>query len=200
MSTPKAIKTNSAILAAARNVVRSRGIDALSMDQVAKEAGVSKGAVMYHFPTKKALQAALIQDYAEHMAGELHRHEARFEGDAIETFIPGYVEWFKSFDRDNRGWSSVGVQLLGQQSKDPALLKPVADFYEQLFSRVEKLPTKQRNKMLLAIMALEGFFFVHKFALANMDPERKTQILDMILEMTGTADVPAKNDASEEAE
>lgn len=185
MSSSKAIKTNAAILQAAREIVRTEGIERLSMDHVAQQAGLSKGAVMYHFPTKRALQAALIQDYAEHMSSELHRNESAFKGLPIETLLPGYVEWFRSFAADNHGWSSVGVQLLGQQARDPELLKPISDWYDNLYSRIEKLPAKQRSKMMLAIMALEGLFFVHKFGVGHMSPETRSDVLKLILEMTG---------------
>ena len=72
----KAQKTKADLLKAARAVLLSGGIARLSMDRVAEQAGVSKGAIMYHFPTKRALQAALIEDYAEHLDRELRRHEA----------------------------------------------------------------------------------------------------------------------------
>ena len=189
MSSNKSFKTHCIILQAARDIVRTEGIDHLSMDRVAQRAAVSKGAVMYHFPSKRALQAALLQDYAEHMTLEQRRHEALFEGSPLETLIPGYVEWFKSFAADNRGWSAVGVQLLGQQAKNPELLKPVSDWYDALYARLEKLPAKQRARMLMAVMTLEGLFFVKKFGLGHMDEKHCREILNLILELTGSSTV-----------
>lgn len=49
------------ILTAAQTVVRQNGTDALTLDAVAKEAGVSKGGLLYHFPTKEALIQGMIQ-------------------------------------------------------------------------------------------------------------------------------------------
>ncbi len=206
MPSNKAIKTNAAILKAAREIVRNEGIDNLSMDRVAKQAGLSKGAVMYHFPTKRALQAALLEDYAEHMDSELHRHEALFDGAPLEKLFAAYVAWFESFAHDNHGWSAVGVQLLGQQALDPELLKPVSDWYDHIYARLDKLPAKQRTKLLTAMMALEGLFFVHKFGVGHLDPARTQDVLKLIGEMTGTAGIkprgkaPAgENEASEPA-
>lgn len=190
MSSPKAIRTNSTILQAARDVLRTEGIEHLSMDRVAERAGVSKGAVMYHFPTKRALQSALIQDYAEHLESGLKAHEAQFKGDPIETLIPGYIQWFNDFSTDNNGWASVGVQLLGQQAMDPELLKPISDWYQKLYARIEKLPSKHRSKMLMAVMTMEGFFFVRKFGLDSMNQERRTEVMNLLLKITGTDEVP----------
>lgn len=193
MPSNKAIRTNAAILQAAREIVRNEGIDRLSMDRVAQQAGLSKGAVMYHFPSKRALQAALLEDYAEHMDGELHRHEAMFEGTSIERLMAGYIEWFCSFARDNHGWSAVGVQLLGQQARDPELLKPVSDWYDRLYARIDKLPPRQRAKFLTALMALEGLFFVHKFGVGNLGSERTREILKFIAESTGVEQISRLN-------
>lgn len=47
------------ILQVACRLVRKLGASHLTLDAVAKEAGVSKGGLLYHFPTKEALiQAA----------------------------------------------------------------------------------------------------------------------------------------------
>lgn len=43
------------ILAAARAIIIEKGTDSLSIDRVIKEAGVSKGSFMYHFPSRQAL-------------------------------------------------------------------------------------------------------------------------------------------------
>lgn len=55
-----------AIVVAARD-----GLLAMTLDNVAKEAGVSKGGVMYHFHTKEELIAAMLGDFGQRMVGQL---------------------------------------------------------------------------------------------------------------------------------
>ena len=43
--------TRATLLAAARQVLRRQGAT-LSLDAVAREAGVSKGGLLHHYPTK----------------------------------------------------------------------------------------------------------------------------------------------------
>lgn len=50
--------------AAAHRVVTS-GLDGLTLEEVAADAGVSKGGLLYHFPTKAALVETLIADVLE---------------------------------------------------------------------------------------------------------------------------------------
>ncbi len=48
------------VLAAAARHVREHGPATLTLDAAAEAAGVSKGGLLYHFPSKHALVAALI--------------------------------------------------------------------------------------------------------------------------------------------
>lgn len=163
MKSDKAKRTRESIIEAAREVIRGDGIDVLTMDRVAKEAGLSKGACMYHFKNKRELYAALIADYAQHLEGEQRRHEALFKGRPDETLVPGFIEWFKSFEKDTRAWADVGVALLSQFVHDEELMAPVYEWYERLFHRIDALPEDERVPAFVAIMALEGFFFTRKF-------------------------------------
>lgn len=54
-------ETRRALLDAAAVVIRTRGITA-SLDEIAREAGVSKGGLLYHFPAKEDLVNALAED------------------------------------------------------------------------------------------------------------------------------------------
>ena len=78
MASDKAIKTRQSILDAAKAIIIEEGIGALTMERAATKAGISKGACMYHFKSKRALQAALVEEYAAHLSSELARHEALF--------------------------------------------------------------------------------------------------------------------------
>src|SRR5258707_7167473 len=54
------------ILAAAMAVAKESGAGRLSLDAIARRAGVSKGGLLYHFPKKDALMRALVE---HHLAG-----------------------------------------------------------------------------------------------------------------------------------
>ena len=49
------------------------------------------------------------------------------------------------------------------------------DWYEKLYARINALPDDRRAETLVAIMALEGFFYTHKFGvdLAGSIAKRK---------------------------
>lgn len=60
-----------ALLAAAGQTVRERGVDALSLRELAREIGVSHGAPRRHFPDRQALLDALAEAGFERLGAEL---------------------------------------------------------------------------------------------------------------------------------
>jgi AcrR family transcriptional regulator len=53
------------IVEVARPLVRQKGIDAVSMDEIAKAAEVGPGTLYRHFPTKEALYDAILEAWVE---------------------------------------------------------------------------------------------------------------------------------------
>lgn len=187
MSSDKAKMTRAAMLRSARELIVERGIDRLSMDQLALRCEKSKGAVMYHFKTRRALLQALIEEYAEHMTERLCRNEAwavanlsdpeRDDEEArARALIAAYVRWFREFDADSSEWAQVGVSLLALASHDPELLEPVRAWYRRLIARAEALPFRIRSKVIFCLMAMEGLFFTRKFSLDGMTADQKEAV------------------------
>ena len=74
--------TRDIILSAAANIVMEQGVSRMTLGAVAQEAGVSKGGLLYHFPSKDAL----VQGMVEHMAQEYTaRIWAEYEKDDFGT-------------------------------------------------------------------------------------------------------------------
>lgn len=59
------------ILDGARSIFLAHGFDAASMNDIARQAGVSKGTIYSHFPSKDALFAALIREDKRQQAEQL---------------------------------------------------------------------------------------------------------------------------------
>ncbi len=74
------------ILDGARKVFLAQGFDAASMNDIAREAGVSKGTIYAHFNSKDALFAALIREDKRQQAEQLSIYDD-LEG-PIETVLP----------------------------------------------------------------------------------------------------------------
>lgn len=66
----------SELLDAAIRVLTRDGLGALTLDAVAREAGVSKGGLTHHFATKDALVTAMLEHFAQRLLRELDRFAA----------------------------------------------------------------------------------------------------------------------------
>jgi AcrR family transcriptional regulator len=73
----------SALLAAAERTVRERGVQDLSLRELAREIGVSHGAPRRHFPDRQALLDALAESGFERLGTEL-RAAADSAGDEFQ--------------------------------------------------------------------------------------------------------------------
>lgn len=58
-----AARNHAKVLAAARRLFARHGVDAVSMEQVAREAGVAKGTVFHRFGDRAGLARALLDDH-----------------------------------------------------------------------------------------------------------------------------------------
>jgi len=53
--------TKQKLLDAATEIIMDHGVHQLTLDEVAKTAGVSKGGLLYHYPSKEALLTAIVE-------------------------------------------------------------------------------------------------------------------------------------------
>ena len=70
-SKQKSVATRRRLVDAAVEVVRTRGIQGLTLQSVATEAGLSKGGLLYHFSSKEELVTALLHDAMERVDDDL---------------------------------------------------------------------------------------------------------------------------------
>jgi AcrR family transcriptional regulator len=84
--------TRQALISAARQRFEADGYSGTNLDDVAELAGVTKGALYHHFPTKRALYDAVVVDIQD----EIHVHASR-RADKAKTAWDKFVEAFVGF-------------------------------------------------------------------------------------------------------
>jgi AcrR family transcriptional regulator len=101
-STSKGSSPHDRILAAARRIATSRGLQALSVQTVATEAGVSKSAIGYHFGNKDGMVLELIGALADQEGEEAQRVAGRIE-DPAERFS-AYLALYRHLIQTSDHW------------------------------------------------------------------------------------------------
>jgi len=121
------------ILDAAEAIVHSRGVSGLTLEAAARDAGVSKGGLLYHFASKEALLDALLRRLAEYIERE---YEACV---AAQPPGPGRVaraelEWgFGEGELTcNERHDRAGAVFRAAFHHDPALLDPIRAVFARM--------------------------------------------------------------------
>lgn len=81
---PRAINARTRLLESARDVIRTKGFTATSVDDLCKTAGVTKGAFFHHFKSKEELGVAAADFWSETTSAMFagapyHQHDDPFE-------------------------------------------------------------------------------------------------------------------------
>lgn len=111
--------TRQRLLDAAEALARRQGPGNLSLDAVAAEAGVSKGGLLYHFPSKLKLLEALVDAHLSRMDAALRARQASGHPNAA---ITAYMDQFRG---DFLRHTPPATGLLAALAENPQLLDPV---------------------------------------------------------------------------
>ncbi|WP_085339306.1 TetR/AcrR family transcriptional regulator [Aquidulcibacter paucihalophilus] len=87
-------ETRKAILAAAKALFGTLGYYAVSIDQIAEDANVAKGAIYHYFSTKNLLFEAVLNDVGAAALKQLQA-EIVWQEDALATMMAGYRAFFE---------------------------------------------------------------------------------------------------------
>jgi AcrR family transcriptional regulator len=92
-------RTRAQLLEAAARVYARRGFESATLDEVAEEAGFTKGAVYDHFGSKENLLFALLD---EHLSGQIAEQIALFDPtvETAERPRAGADRWMRELDDD----------------------------------------------------------------------------------------------------
>lgn len=172
------------ILDAAEAIVRANGVGGLTLDAAAREAGVSKGGLLYHFGSKEALLTALLGRLAAFIAQDF---EATV---AAQVAGPGQVArailtWGFGLTPEamNERCERSAAVFLAAFHHDPALLDPVRAVIAHIRDAVaaDGLPPGHGGVILAAC---DGLFMARIFRLYV---PTEAQMRDMHATLSGLA-------------
>lgn len=157
------------LLQAAARVVERQGSAQLTLEAVAAEAGLSKGGLLYHFPTKQALIEAMVEHVVQEFTQDLERRPG--------TFLESYIR--ATFDY--RPELSVSSVLAAALSHDPPLLGPLQRGFETWRRQALKEGGPRANLIRLAV---DGLWFTELFGLAPLTSRERTRLERELLSLT----------------
>jgi AcrR family transcriptional regulator len=175
-------KTNDQILNVARDLLASGGLAAVSFDSIARRLGLTKQAVLYWYPSKLELQAALFLPWLEAEANLAIRSVAgsTTRDQAVGAFARAIAE-FHLDDLDRFRMMYLVPQTIRPGAGEPdnvalmARVHPVTDrIYGALAEKLDGDPIASRQKAFAIHSAVLGLVLMSGLADSLRDPLKHT--------------------------
>lgn len=164
--------TRERILAAVAAVAHEIGLAHLSLEAVAERAGVSKGGLLYHFPTKQALLLAVVENQIAltEKAIECASNRLGTSG-AVHALVYAFREMVRCKPQPPAG-------VIAAMAENPTLLEPVRAHNRRIADRLK--PSENPEAALIAFYAIEGMRALHLFQTDPLDAEERERVLEAI--------------------
>ena len=160
------------ILDAAQHVAARDGAAHLTLDAVAREIGMTKGGVLYNFPTK----ANLLQGMLERMVETFGRIvEERVAASGPEVRNPTLRATLEAYDYLERLDSNLFTAILAVAVNDPDLVEPVRALKNRLQAQV-MAEAADPDLAMVVMVAIDGLHFERMMRLPPTDPKQRAQI------------------------
>jgi AcrR family transcriptional regulator len=166
--------TKARILDAAEEVVLRDGVAHLTLDAAAAEAGLSKGGILYHFPTRDSLVAGMVAKIIEEFDRDI---DSRLEDDGepgcfTRAYIGATME--PSAPRPDRE-DRLGAALIAAAAAEPDLLVPLQEAAARWQDRLEHDGLDRTTATVLRL-ACDGLWMCDLFGLAPPATERRAAV------------------------
>lgn len=165
------------ILEAAEAVVVEVGAARLTIDAVAERSGISKGGVLYHFPSKEALLEGMVERHIER--GEKHR-EALLEslGDEPARALVGEIQFLLGpRDPDDRLRAAALLAVIANQ---PDMMRPIRSKQRRRFDDLAAMPGSFSQKAVVLLAAV-GLFLMELLQASPLSEEERESLYEEIL-------------------
>ena len=177
-NTRQAIDTKQKILQAAAQIINTSGVLSLTLEAVAKKAKISKGGLLYHFPSKDALMKGM-NDYL--LQGFIDEVERTASEDPCEK-----GKWTRSYTTITFNQPDdevdMNVAFLAAVATNPVLLKAMTEHLQVLQARIEN----DRIDSVVATvirLAVDGMYFNQLYGL-GLPEDVRGKVLNYLIALT----------------
>jgi len=171
-------RTRKAALDAALTIIARDGPGKLTLDAIAREAGMSKGGLMHQFPTKQAVLRALLEHQVAHFEA-LHKEYIAEKGATLaQPQLSAQIATLRAAAMQPQ---SIAVAFLGALVEDPALLSISR---ERDTERAEAIRVEAADPELAMLRraAAQGLTLSTIFGISEMPVKERARLFDLLLD------------------
>ncbi|SDN75962.1 TetR/AcrR family transcriptional regulator [Phyllobacterium sp. OV277] len=160
------------VLDAAESVVSKVGAAALTIDAVAKAAGITKGGVQYCFGTKGALIDAMLERWGQ----DYDTQVVQLTQKASASPIHAHLEATRKGDESS---NAKAASLMASLIQTPEHLGSTREWYRTRMADFD-LTTEEGRRARTAFIATEGVFMLRFFGFMEISEQDWNAIFDDI--------------------
>ncbi|MFD9487302.1 TetR/AcrR family transcriptional regulator [Streptomyces sp. NPDC059991] len=179
-ATEKSQVRRSELIATGRKLFADTSYDALSMDDIAKHAGVAKGLIYYYFKSKRGYYLAIVEDSVADLVARAASDAELPRAGCVHRTMEGYLVYAQHHQAAYRTIVTGGV---GFDTQVQAIRDAVR---EELIAAIAEGAYGRRDIPVLARLALLGWMGCVESVtlewLGTLEPDRAT-IRDLLVRM-----------------
>lgn len=189
----EALQTRDAVLQAAAQLLVQLGVGAFTIDAVAQQAGITKGGVLHHFPSKEALLVGLIDQVIETFDRRLNEELAAEPPGAPGRRLRAYIRTV--FAVRHADMQLVPV-LAAVVAADHRILgrHRILDRIRREFEESQRAAAEDGIDPIEATvlrLAVDGIVFARALGLDVLDAPTSQAVLDALLRRTAVPEATA---------
>lgn len=171
------------ILDAATRVIQRAGVTAVTFDYVAAESGLTRGGIMYHFPSREELLTALHEHQADAWDALMARTAGKSADEAtVDERLSAYVRVC------TESASRAELQLLLEAVSTPEHMSPWTAVMNRWAPPVDPAAVTQEDPeavwRLVARLAADGLWMHEALSDQPLSPEVRATIAELLTRRT----------------
>jgi AcrR family transcriptional regulator len=145
------------LIATGRKLFADTSYDVLSMDDIAKHAGVAKGLIYYYFESKRGYYLAIIEDSVAELVSRAAQDTELPRAERVYRTVDGYLRYAQSHQAAFRTivTGGVGFDTQVQSIRDAVREELIATIADGAYGRRD-IPMLARLALLGWLSSVEG--------------------------------------------
>ncbi|MBP1968323.1 AcrR family transcriptional regulator [Virgibacillus natechei] len=165
------------ILTAASKVVSEKGIFNLTLEAAAVEAGISKGGLLYHFPSKEALVEGMVEHLTNNYREKIE-YNADIDPEERGQWLRAYINVTFNQTYQNK---DMNAGLLAAKAVNSNLLDPMRELYTDWQSEIEN-DGLDPVKATIIRLAVDGIWLSELFDIHHIEESKKENIYKALID------------------
>ncbi|CAD6531399.1 hypothetical protein LMG27952_02575 [Paraburkholderia hiiakae] len=183
------VQVRAQLLQAASDIATDQGVPAVTLDAVAERAGVTKGALQYHFANKQGLLDALFEQTLARFEQQMHTRVeegvaegAPRHGAAARAYLHTTID-----ETSPAASTNVLRVLVAAMMTDPAIRERYAAPMRK-WTRPDPLPLEAAARLMICRLAADGLWISDLLGYQNMPPRLRAEVVRQLEQLAFVKD------------